>query len=115
MNTLIQKRNTNRGGLIRLIIYIVIILLIISYFGLNIRTIVNSPAGQENFTYVQGIMITVWNGYLKKPVLYLWNDIFLKLIWEPAIENLTKIKDGSSDSLLSSSTPQLSPPRLIPN
>lgn len=114
MNNLIKKRNMNRGGLIRLIIYIIIILLIISYFGLNIRTIVNSPAGQENFTYVQEIMINVWNGYLKKPVLYLWNDIFLKLIWEPAIENLTKIKNGEPDNL-QSSAPKLSSPTPIPN
>ena len=114
MNSLIKKRNDNRGGLVRLVIYIVIVLLIISYFGLNIRAIVNSPAGQENFTYVQELMINVWNGYLKKPVLYLWNDIFLKLIWEPAIENLTKIKNGEPDTIRTNAPtiPQSAP---IPN
>lgn len=101
MNNPIKKREPSRG-LIRTIILIVIALLVLSYFGLNIRSIVNSPAGQENFSYVQELMIKAWDGYLKKPVTYLWNDIFLDLIWNPAIENLTKIKDGEPDDLQSS-------------
>ncbi len=114
MYNLIKKRNASRGGLLRTVIFIIIILLVLSYFGLNIRAIVNSPAGQENFTYVQEIMINVWQNYLKKPVIYLWNDIFLKLIWEPAIENLTKIKNGQPDSL-TSSAPTVPNPHPIPN
>ncbi len=114
MHNLIKKRNASRGGLLRTVIFIIIVLLILSYFGLNVRAIVNSPAGQENFTYVQEVMINLWDGYLKKPVLYLWNDIFLKLIWNPAIENLTKIKDGQPDSL-QSNAPTVPSPQPIPN
>ena len=97
-----------------MVIFIIVILLILSYFGLNIRAIVNSPAGQENFSYVQEIMINVWNNYLKKPVMYLWKDIFLDLIWNPAINNLTKIRDGEPDSLRSSA-PTIPNPQPIPN
>jgi hypothetical protein len=114
MYNLIKKRSLSRGGLLRTVIFIIIVLLVLSYFGLNIRAIVNSPTGQENFTYAQEIMINVWQNYLKKPVLYLWNDIFLKLIWNPAIENLTKIKDGQPDSLRSSA-PTVPTPQAIPN
>lgn len=89
-------------GLIRTIILIVIALLVLSYFGLNIRSIINSPAGKDNFSFTQELMINTWNNYLKKPTTYLWNDIFLNLIWNPAIENLTKIKNGEPDSLRSS-------------
>lgn len=114
MYNLIKKRNASRGGLLRTIIFIIIALLVLSYFGLNIRAIVNSPAGQENFTYAQEIMINVWTNYLKGPATYLWNDIFLKLIWNPAIENLTKIKDGQPDSL-TSSAPKIVQPQAVPN
>ncbi len=113
MSNLIKKTD-NRGGLLRMVIYIIVILLILSYFGLNIRAIVNSPTGQDNFTYVQQLMVDTWNGYLKKPVLYLWNDIFLDLIWNPAIDNLQKIKDGDPTNI-QMSTPTLTPPRQIPN
>lgn len=114
MKQLLSRREGNRGGILRLVIYIIIILLILSYFGLNIRAIVNSPTGQDNFTYVQQLMIDAWNGYLKKPVLYLWDDIFLDLIWEPAIENLQKMKDGQPTDI-QTATPTLTPPRQIPN
>ena len=81
---MIIKRNTNKG-LIRAIVLVIIALLILSYFGLNIREIVNSPAGKENFTYTQEIMVKAWNKYLKIPASYVWNDIFIKLLWEPNI------------------------------
>ena len=98
-----MKNNLTAGkrGFVRTIIIIVIALLVLSYFGLNIRTIVNSPAGHDNFTYTQEVIYNVWNNYLKRPVTYLWNDIFLDLIWNPAVENLTKIKNGQMDSIQS--------------
>lgn len=98
----------------RTIIFIIIVLLVLSYFGLNIRAIVNSPTGQENFSYAQELMIKVWDNYLEKPVTYLWKDIFLDLIWDPAIENLTKIRDGEPDSLRSNA-PTVPAPQTIPN
>jgi hypothetical protein len=108
MKNLLKKRELNRGGIIRTVIFIVIALLILSYFGFNIRAIVNSPTGQQNFTYAQEIMINVWDNYMKGPATYLWNDIFLNLIWNPAIENLTKIKNGQPTNIQSSS-PTLPP------
>jgi hypothetical protein len=113
MNKLSKKSDLNRG-LVRTIILIVIALLILSYFGFNIRAIVNSPAGHENFTYVQELMVNVWNNYLKVPVTYLYRDIFLNLIWNPAIENLTKLKNGQA-STIQSSSPTIPNPHPIPN
>ena len=108
-----MKKIPHNQGFIRTVIIIVVALLILSYFGFNIRDIVNSPAGRDNFSYTQEIMIKVWNNYLKKPVTYLWNDIFLELIWEPAIDALKKIKDGEPDSL-QSSAPVIPQPDAIP-
>ncbi|MEK7609581.1 MAG: hypothetical protein AAB470_00475 [Patescibacteria group bacterium] len=86
-------------GLVRAVIVIVIALLILSYLGINIRSIVNSPAGQENFNYTQEVILNVWNNYLKGPATYLYNDIFIKLIWDPAIESLTRIKNGQPTNI----------------
>ncbi len=118
MNTLLIKRlkkSESSRGFIRTIIIIVIALLILSYFGFNIRAIVNSPAGQDNFTYTQEVILNVWNGYLKRPATYLWNDIFLDLIWNSAIDNLNKIKDGQPDSIASSASTTLPMPQLNSN
>jgi len=114
MNNLLKKREVNRG-FVRTIIIIVIALLILSYFGFNIRAIVNSPAGQENFTYAQEIMVNVWNNYLKGPATYLFNDIFLKLIWNPAIENLTKINQGQANDIMTSAPTISSTSQTLPN
>ncbi len=104
-----MKYNTGNRGLVKTIILIVIALLILSYFGLNLRDIVNSPAGRDNFSYTQEVMINVWDNYLKRPVMYLWNDIFLELIWYPAIDNLTKIKNGEMNTI-QSQAPKVTPP-----
>lgn len=114
MNKLLKKRELNRG-FVRTVIIIVIALLILSYFGFNIRAIVNSPAGQDNFTYTQEVILNVWNNYLKGPATYLWKDIFLDLIWNPAIENLTDIKDGKSDSIVTAASTTIPTPQLAPN
>jgi hypothetical protein len=86
----------------------------LSYYGFSLRTLVQAPATQDNFTYVATTTISVWDKYLRKPATYLWNDIFLNLIWEPAIDNLTKIKNGQPTNIASSSPalPYMAP---IPN
>jgi hypothetical protein len=109
-----MKYKTYNQGLIKTILIIVVALLILSYFGLNLRNIVNSPTGKDNFGYVKSLVVNTWNGYLKKPADYVWNKVFLPLIWQPAIENLTKIKNGEPDSIRSNA-PTLPPIRQIQN
>ncbi len=87
--------NTNRG-LVKSIMIFIVVLLIISYLGLNIRGIVASPTFQDNWSFVSGNAITVWNSYLKKPVNYIWSDVFVPLIWKPAINTLLKDKTSST-------------------
>lgn len=99
-----QTSSATDGGFIRAILLIIVALLILSYFGLNIREIVNSPAGRDNFSYTQELMIKVWEGYLKKPVSYVWNDVFIELIWEPAIDNLKQMRSGEAHDIQTDST-----------
>jgi len=103
---------TNRG-LVKIIILIVIALLILSYFGFNLRTLISSPTTQDNFGYVASSTTTVWDKYLKKPASYVWNDIFIDLIWEPAIDNLKRINNGEKDDILLSQ-PTISVPSENP-
>jgi hypothetical protein len=82
-----SKIATDRG-LVKMIIVIVVALLILSYFGLNLRNIANAPTTQDNFGYVWGIVTDIWNNYLAKPATYVWNEIIIKYIWEPIMNNL---------------------------
>lgn len=92
-----------------MVIVIVIALIVLGYFGFDIRKAIEAPATQDNFNYVQRVVSNVWHGYLEKPSKYLWNDIFIKLIWDPAIENLKKLGKGEP-TVVDENIPQLAPP-----
>ena len=105
--------NTNRG-FIKWVIIIVIALLALSYYGFSLRNLVNSPVTQDNFQYVATSSVSVWDKYLKQPATYLYKDVFINLIWTPAIDNLTKMKNNQPTNLQTNS-PQLPVPTSIPN
>jgi len=89
-------------GLIKMILIIIAALLIISYFGINLRDLVNAPTTQDNITYVATTTVTVWDSYLKVPATYLWQNIFLDLIWNPSMHNLIEARNGQTLDIASS-------------
>ncbi|MEK7652354.1 MAG: hypothetical protein AAB334_00150 [Patescibacteria group bacterium] len=92
------KKQTS-GGLVKLVILIVIAILVLSYLGFDLKTSIESDQTQGNLKYVWGFAIDVWQNYLKGPILYLWNEIFIKLIWESFTGNMEKIKSGEPTDL----------------
>ncbi len=79
---------TNRG-LIKMIVIFIVILFVMAYLGLNIRSIIDSKTFQDNWTFIREGSVTIWNGYLKAPISYVWNVIFIPYIWTPIFNNLT--------------------------
>ncbi|MES2315018.1 MAG: hypothetical protein V4524_03750 [Patescibacteria group bacterium] len=104
---------TNRG-FIKWIIIIVIALLVLSYYGFSLRSLVDAPVTQDNIHYVATTTVSFWDKYLKRPASYVWNDVFIDLIWEPAIDNLTKIKN-SEPTNVQTNAPKLPNPVPLPN
>lgn len=47
--------------MLRLIFYAVVALLALSFFGITIQSIINSPAGQANFEYVGDLVELGWD------------------------------------------------------
>jgi hypothetical protein len=85
-----------KGGLsiLSLLILGIIAVLILSYYKISIKAIVESPEGQSNITYVTDNTKTFWDKYLKDPASYIWNDIFIKIFWVSFINNMERIRDG---------------------
>ena len=81
-------------GLIKLIIIIIIAIIVLSYFGFDLRSIVEAPQTQDNLGYVWGFVVSIWDNYLKGPILYFWNNIFIDLLWETFVSNFERIKAG---------------------
>ena len=88
-----------QSGFIKFIIIIIIAIIILSYFGFNLRAIVESPTTQGNLGYVWGGVVFVWDTWLVGPVSYLWNDIFINLLWDSFIDNMKKIKAGEPTTI----------------
>ena len=82
----------NRQGglsLIGLIIVIVIIIAILSWYGFDIKDFFTSPQAQKNFGYVWNFVSGVWSTYLAAPAGKLW-DIGLQYIWGPFMDMLKR-------------------------
>ena len=77
----------------------ILLIFALSYFGISIRAIVENPDTQDNFSYVSGAGRSVWNDYLKEPLAYLWNDVWLDIFWKSFILNMERIRDGEPTEL----------------
>lgn len=82
-----------------MIILVVVLLAILSFFGISIKSIIEGESFKENFSYVWGWIKHLWNNYLIRPASYLWNDIFIDLIWGSFVDNLKRIKLGKPTTI----------------
>lgn len=71
-----------------------ILILVLSFFNISIKGVVESPTGQENINYVEDTSKGFWDKYLKDPVSYLWNDVWVDIFWQGFINNMERIRDG---------------------
>jgi len=90
-----KKINKQSGlSLLGILVLGFILILVLSYFNISVKSVVQSPTGQENINYVKGTGETVWQKYLQKPAAYLWNDVFVAIFWQSFISNMERIRDG---------------------
>ena len=74
---MIKFKQSNRGGIIKMVIFGVIILLVLAYFGFNLRGMVASETFQDNWKYISEIAMGIWNNYLSGPFGYLWSKLIV--------------------------------------
>ena len=90
-----MKNNKKRGiSILGILILAFIVILVLCYFNISLKSVVNSPTGQENLNYVGGGATNLWDEYLSKPAAYLWNDVWVNIFWKGFIENMERIRDG---------------------
>lgn len=89
--------------MIKYIVLSIIAILVLSYFGYDLRTIVEAPTTQNNIHYVSGGIGFVWNEYLSQPVSYFWNNIFIGILWNAFIHNLGRVNEGAPTELQAAS------------
>ena len=62
-------------GFIKLILLIVIALVVLGFFGYNLRDIINSPSVHDNLAYVWDLVVRFWNTFLAQPFAWLWDKV----------------------------------------
>ncbi|PIQ68157.1 MAG: hypothetical protein COV91_05525 [Candidatus Taylorbacteria bacterium CG11_big_fil_rev_8_21_14_0_20_46_11] len=62
-------------GFIKTILVIVIGLIMLGYFGYNLKDIVSSPTVHENLVYVWDLIVKLWNTFLATPILWVWDKL----------------------------------------
>ncbi len=76
MQKFIQER---KGGFIGIILAILVIIFILSYFNVSVRSVFNSifenKLFKDNLGYVWSGLKNIWNNYLENPVIAFWNFI----------------------------------------
>jgi hypothetical protein len=85
--------------MIKYIILGLILIIILSFFGFDLRSIVEAPLTQNNLHYVTDGIANVWHKYLERPITYLWRNIFLNVLWGSFMNNLNRINSGAPTQL----------------
>ena len=92
-------RSNHQSGFIKLVLLIIVVILILSYFGVSLRGVANSQAGKDNFSFAREVALEIWdfcvgiwNNYLAEKLVYVWNEVIIKYGWNFALENLDKLR-----------------------
>lgn len=81
--------------MIRLLTVVILLLVILGLLGVSVQhDVVENPGVQENTSYVESGITQFWNNYLAGPFDYLWNDVFVDILWAAFIENMHRLRDG---------------------
>ncbi len=91
--------------MIKWIIIFIILILVLSYFGINIQQVVNSPTGQSNISYVLNGATYVWNNYLSAPFNYIWNTVG-QTLWNAFTQGIQNIKVNNNTPNIQQVSPQ---------
>ena len=84
-----SHQKNKSGGFIKMILLIVVVLIILGYFGFNVEDIVKSPTVQKNLHYVWNFVSNFWDKYLVGTFSFIWNKIIIGIVWE----NIQKVTD----------------------
>jgi hypothetical protein len=85
--------------MIKYVILGLVVIIILSYFGYDLKAIIEAPATQNNLSYAWGGVNYVWNNWLKGPITYVYKNIFIGILWKAFIHNLGRIDRGAPTEL----------------
>jgi len=61
--------------MLKLILYVIILLLVLSFFGVSLQHLVEAPATQSNFGYVEQLLADGWHLIVAQLEMF-WGTLF---------------------------------------
>ncbi len=105
MNFQKYSKDIRQQGFIKWILVIIVAVVIASYFfDFSVQDAVEDEQTQENFGYISENVQSFWNEHLADPANYLWNDVFLGLIWSAFTSNMENLQNGE-ETIFDTSAP----------
>lgn len=95
-----------QSGFIRTILIIVILIIILSIFKVSLQNIFDNQFVKDNFSFVWKWITYVWDNFLGKPVMYVFN-FFKDYIWAPSLESWQRISNGVAPRMFNEDAPQI--------
>jgi hypothetical protein len=90
-----NRSSLNHGiSILGVIFFGFIVILVLSYYNIRIKSVVESPTAQDNLHYVGDSSKGFWDKYLAEPAHYLWHDIWINIFWNSFIDNAKRLRDG---------------------
>ena len=74
-------RHNTKGGFVKAVIFVLVALIVLGYFGYNIADIINKPVVQGNLEWAWNLTKNVWNGFIEKPAIFVWNQVAGLMGW----------------------------------
>ncbi len=66
-------------GFIKAILIIVIALIVLGFFGYNLREIMDSPTVRDNLVFMWELVVKIWHNFILVPILWVWDK--LSALW----------------------------------
>ncbi|HEY0907978.1 MAG TPA: hypothetical protein VGE35_01375 [Candidatus Paceibacterota bacterium] len=85
--------------MIKYIILALVAIIVLSFFGYDLKAIIEAPVTQSNLQYAGSGVSYVWNEYLKEPLTYLYKNVFIGILWNAFVHNLGRIDAGAPTEL----------------
>jgi len=82
-----------KGSIFKWLLVLVAVILVLSYFGFDLKSFLESETVSNNFSYLKEFFVNFWNNYLAEYFHIFWN--YINPLFGPAID---KIK-GTSNAL----------------
>ena len=67
-------------GFIKWIILIIIALIILGYYGFDVRRAIDAPTTQSNLNWFKETCLWIWDNVLRWPATFVWENILWPLI-----------------------------------